>query len=315
MFALVAPRARTHCTYYGLNSAFKVFFLHFKTFVCSKCEEMLILLYWPSERTNPVTSHAVVLQEGGALAPKAITKQPFFLKMVTLIMCYIYFFIKMEVIFQNNVNLTDCFISTLRQKYIYYTCIMFTETPWNDSQENEDGEEMKNTLLHTSSTSFSKKGTSFRSSLSFLSINQLSIGIPLESCEWNTWVGNFSDIDFPSTLYKVFLYWVIYPKSPVTYLKSILTYTLNKYQWNRILHYFLNYCSVITNTFWVSWGGCCWIYNLTIRDFNKSHPWTSHLISKGLWWVINNYSLGQISSKDIQILNVVSLHTNTVLTK
>lgn len=32
-----------------------------------------------------------------------------------------------------------------------------------------------------SSTSFSKNGTSFRSSLSFLSTNQLSMGIPLES--------------------------------------------------------------------------------------------------------------------------------------
>lgn len=35
--------------------------------------------------------------------------------------------------------------------------------------------------LRTSSTSFSRKGTSFRSSLSFLSTNQLSMGIPLES--------------------------------------------------------------------------------------------------------------------------------------
>lgn len=37
--------------------------------------------------------------------------------------------------------------------------------------------------VHTSSTSFSRKGTNFRSSLSFLSTNQLSIGMPLES--WN----------------------------------------------------------------------------------------------------------------------------------
>ncbi len=58
----------------------------------NKCKEMLILLHWPSERTNPVTSHAVVLQDGGSLAPKAITKQPFFFKMVTLIMFVIDFF-------------------------------------------------------------------------------------------------------------------------------------------------------------------------------------------------------------------------------
>ncbi len=70
---------RPYCTYYGFNSAFKIIYLHFKTSVCSKCKEMLILLYWPSERTNPMTSHTVVLQDGGALAPKAITKQPFFL--------------------------------------------------------------------------------------------------------------------------------------------------------------------------------------------------------------------------------------------
>ncbi len=32
-------------------------------------------------------------------------------------MFVVYFFIKMEVIFLNNVNLTDCFISTLSSKY------------------------------------------------------------------------------------------------------------------------------------------------------------------------------------------------------
>ncbi len=65
-------------------------------------------------RTSPVTSHAVVLQDGGTLAPKAITKQPFFFKMVTLIMFVIYFFlIKVEIALLNNVNLTDCFTSTL----------------------------------------------------------------------------------------------------------------------------------------------------------------------------------------------------------
>ncbi len=48
------------------------------TIVCWKCKEMVIILYWPSKRTNPMTSRAVVLQDGGALAPKAITKQPFF---------------------------------------------------------------------------------------------------------------------------------------------------------------------------------------------------------------------------------------------
>ncbi len=42
-------------------------------------------------------------------APKAITKQPRFFKMVTLIMFVIYFFIKMEVIFPNNLNLTASF--------------------------------------------------------------------------------------------------------------------------------------------------------------------------------------------------------------
>ncbi len=42
-------------------------------------------------------------------APKAITKQPRFFKMVTLIMFVVYFFIKMEVIFPNNLNLTASF--------------------------------------------------------------------------------------------------------------------------------------------------------------------------------------------------------------
>ncbi len=44
------------------------------------------------EQTNPVMSHAVVLQDGGARAPKAITKHPFFFKTVTLIVFVIYFF-------------------------------------------------------------------------------------------------------------------------------------------------------------------------------------------------------------------------------
>ncbi len=44
-----------------------------------------ILLHWPTERTNPVTSYAVVLQDGGTLAPKAITKHPFLFKMVTFV--------------------------------------------------------------------------------------------------------------------------------------------------------------------------------------------------------------------------------------
>ncbi len=74
---------------------------------------MLVLLYWSLERTNPMTSHAVALQDGGALASKAITKHPFFLKMVTLIMFVIYFLTKVEITLVNNVNLTDCFTSTL----------------------------------------------------------------------------------------------------------------------------------------------------------------------------------------------------------
>ncbi len=78
-----------------------------------KSKEMRILLYWPEERTNPVTSHVKVLQDGGALAPKAITKHPFFFKTVTLIM-FMYFLIKVEINLLNNVNLTDCFTSTLR---------------------------------------------------------------------------------------------------------------------------------------------------------------------------------------------------------
>ncbi len=88
------------------------------TFVCSKCKEMLILLHWSSERTNLVTSHTVVLQDGGALSPKAIMKHPFFFKMVTLIMFVIYFLIKVEITLL-NVNLTDCFTSTLRGSSIF----------------------------------------------------------------------------------------------------------------------------------------------------------------------------------------------------
>ncbi|MGL5581767.1 MAG: hypothetical protein ACRDCE_12535, partial [Cetobacterium sp.] len=72
---------------------------------CVKKEEMLILLYWPMEQTTSVTSHAVVLQDGGTVAPKALTKHP----------CLLYiFFIKVEITLVNNVNLTDCLISTLK---------------------------------------------------------------------------------------------------------------------------------------------------------------------------------------------------------
>ncbi len=61
-----------------------------------------------------MTSHAVVLQDVGALAPKAITEHIFFFKTVTLIVFVIYFLIKVEINLLNNVNLTDCFTSTLR---------------------------------------------------------------------------------------------------------------------------------------------------------------------------------------------------------
>ncbi len=47
-----------------------------------------------------------------ALASKAITKH-FFFKMVTLIIFVIYFLIKVEIALLNNVNLNDCFTSTL----------------------------------------------------------------------------------------------------------------------------------------------------------------------------------------------------------
>ncbi len=65
--------------------------------MCSKNKEMPILLYWPMERTNPVMSHTVVLQDGSTLALKAITKHPFFFKMVSLIVFVIYFLIKVEI--------------------------------------------------------------------------------------------------------------------------------------------------------------------------------------------------------------------------
>ncbi len=58
-------------------------------------------------------SHVVVLQDGGALLPKAITKHIFFFKTVTLIVFVIYYLIKVEITLLNNVNLTDCFTSTL----------------------------------------------------------------------------------------------------------------------------------------------------------------------------------------------------------
>ncbi len=77
---------------------------------------MPILLNWPKKRTNPVMSHEVVLQDGGVLALKAITKQPFFFKMVSLIV-FIHFLINVEITLLNNENLTDCFTSTLNLSY------------------------------------------------------------------------------------------------------------------------------------------------------------------------------------------------------
>ncbi len=60
-----------------------------------------------------MTSHAVVLQDGGGdLALIAKIKLFFFFKMVTLIMFVLYFFIKVEITLLNNVK-TDCFTSTL----------------------------------------------------------------------------------------------------------------------------------------------------------------------------------------------------------
>lgn len=41
----------------------------------------------------------------------------------------------------------------------------------------------------------------------------------------------------------------------------------------------------------------------------------SHLICKGLWWIVNNDGLWEISSQNVEILDVVSLDTDTMLTK
>ncbi len=74
-------------------------------------------IYYIYDMSEPILWHhnAVVLQNGGALAPKAITKQMFFFRMVTLIMfvIYMFFFIKVEITLLITVNLTDCFTSTL----------------------------------------------------------------------------------------------------------------------------------------------------------------------------------------------------------
>ncbi len=83
-------------------------------FVCSKFKEMLILLYWSSSEPTPWRHTLWYRKMAGALAPKAVTKHPFFFKMVTLIMFVIYFLIKVEITLLYNVNLTDCFTSTLK---------------------------------------------------------------------------------------------------------------------------------------------------------------------------------------------------------
>ncbi len=50
-----------------------------------------------------MTSHAVALQDGGALASKAITKHPFFLKWLHYHVV-IYFLTKVEITLVNNVT-------------------------------------------------------------------------------------------------------------------------------------------------------------------------------------------------------------------
>lgn len=41
----------------------------------------------------------------------------------------------------------------------------------------------------------------------------------------------------------------------------------------------------------------------------------SHLICKGLRWIVDNDGLWQISAQDVEVLDVVSLDTDTMLTK
>ncbi len=74
--------------------------------------KMLILLLWPMQWNYPVTSHTWQSQDGGTLAPKAITNILLSLKWLDLsCLLYIYFFITVEI---SLLHLTDCFISSYK---------------------------------------------------------------------------------------------------------------------------------------------------------------------------------------------------------
>lgn len=49
-------------------------------------------------------------------------------------------------------------------------------------------------------------------------------------------------------------------------------------------------------------------------DYNTSGVWI-YLVCKGLWWIIDDDGLWQISAQNVEVLDVVSLDTHTMLSK
>lgn len=65
-----------------------------------------------------------------------------------------------------------------------------------------------------------------------------------------------------------------------------------------------------------------WLTLVTIALLEPKHKTASvtfclgvHLICKGLRWIVNDDGLWQVSAQDVEVLDVVSLDTDTMLTK
>lgn len=57
------------------------------------------------------------------------------------------------------------------------------------------------------------------------------------------------------------------------------------------------------------------VHLLMLADNPIAQTTSVYLICKGLWWIVDDDGLWQISAQDVEVLDVVSLDTDTMLTK
>lgn len=76
-------------------------------------------------------------------------------------------------------------------------------------------------------------------------------------------------------------------------------------------------CYIFDFLKYLFWGGRNWCLLITSCRKHEADCLAIgiHLISKGLWWIVDDDGLWQISAQDVEVFDVVSLDTDTMLAK